>query len=332
MSLNDIFKMIEQEVIRQRFALRIAAPFFFFFIALFRCYLESNVFVPRPYFSYYVALHHVLWYFTIILFIILATHLILKIAVEKLLWLMYGAVIIMIPIIVVMIQGKPMEADYLTGSFREIVLHIATLYFTYEKNLPLTAEVIIIFIGMSIIGYLYTKSIIRGLILGTTIYLGGNLLAISWLGSLPYTKAVFTVHSNLLNHPFMAVLCMHAVTFFSYLIILRTDLIKGERRYQLMAIVIAITAGSVYMLLVKQSGWFINRFDIVLTALPIWTTTFLAGLYIYRQHIMLSRWFWIIATAVLLFQWAVLGPIYLHVGVIKPLTVKEFWMLPMRVF
>lgn len=324
--------MIEQEVIKRRFALHLAAPFFFFFIALFRCYLESNVFVPRPYFSYYVALHHVLWYFTIILFIILTTHLILKIAVEKLLWLMYGAVIIMIPIIVVMIQDKPMEADYLTGSFREIILHIATLYFTYEKNLPLTAEVIIIFIGMSIIGYLYTRSIIRGLTLGTAIYLGGNLLAISWLGSLPYTKAVFTVQSDLLNHPFMAVLCVHAVTLFSYLIIIRANLITGERRYQLLAIVIAIATGSVYMLLVKHSGWFINRFDIVLTALPIWTTAFLAGLYIYRQHIMLSRWFWIIATAVLSFQWAVLGPIYLHIGVIKPLTVKEFWILPLKAF
>lgn len=330
MSLENILKKIEQDLIKRRFALRLAAPFFFFCIALFRCYLESNVFAPQPYFSYYVALHHVLWYFIIILFIILTTHLILKVAVEKLLWLMYGAVIIMIPIIVVMIQGKPMEADYLTGSFHEIVLHIVTFYFTYERNLPLTAEVIIIFIGMSIIGYLYTRSIMRGLTLGTAIYLGGNLLAISWLGSLPYTKAVFTVQSGLLNHPFMAVLCIHAVTFFAYLIIIRADLIKGELRYQFLAMVIAILAGGLYMLSVKQSGWFTNRFDIVLTALPIWTTTFFAVLYIYRQRILLSRWFWVIATTVLLFQWAVLGPIYFHIGVIKPLTNQEFWLLPLN--
>lgn len=330
MSLKNILKKIEQDLVKRRFALRLAAPFFFFFIALFRCYLESNVFVPRPYFSYYVALHHVLWYFTVILFIILTTHLILKVAVEKLLWLMYGAVIIMIPIIVVMIQGKPMEADYLTGSFPEILMHILTIYFTYEKNLPLTVEVIIIFIGMSIIGYLYTRSIIRGLTLGTAIYVGGNLLAISWLGSLPYTKAVFTVQSDLLNHPFMAVICIHAVTFFSYMIIIRANLIKREIRYHLWAVIIAIIAGGVYMLFVKYSGWFTNLFDIVLTALPIWTTAFLVVLYIFRQRVLLNRWFWIIVLTVLLFQWAVLGPIYFHMGVIKALTNQDFWLLPLK--
>jgi len=329
---RNIVQTIEQEVKKRQFGIRLAAPFFFFLIALFRCYLESHVLAPHSYFSYYVALHHVLWYFTIILFSILITHLILKVAVEKLLWLMYGAVLLMIPVIVVMIQGKPMMADYLTGSFSEIVTHILTVYFTYKQNLPLTAEVIIIFFGMTIVGYLYSRSLLRGLALGAAIYLGGNLLAISWLGPFPNTKAVFIVYSALLNHPLMAVVCAHSVTFFSFLSANRAGLITGGFRSRFLASAIALLAGSVYMALVAQSGWFSNPVDIILTALPIWTTAYLITIYRCRQHVSLSRFFWIIGLTVLFFQWAVLGPIYFHIGVAKPLTAREFWMLPIRTF
>jgi hypothetical protein len=130
MTLKNIVLTIEHEVEKRRFGIRLAAPFFFFLMALFRCYLESHVFAANPYFSYFVALHHVLWCFTFILAVILITHVILKVAVEKLLWLMYGAVLLMIPVIVVMVQGKPLLINYLTGSFPEIVTHVFTLYFT----------------------------------------------------------------------------------------------------------------------------------------------------------------------------------------------------------
>jgi hypothetical protein len=245
---------------------------------------------------------------------------------------MYGAVLLMIPVIVVMIQGKPMMADYLTGSFREIVTHILTIYFTYEKNLPLTAEVIVIFIGMSVVGYLYSRSLLRGLALGAAIYLGGNLLAISWLGPFPNDKAVFIVHSALMNHPFMAVICIHAVTFFSFLAASRANLIKGSFRFRFLAAAIAVAAGSFYMAIVAQSGWFSKPIDIILTALPIWTTAFLLTFYRCPQQVLLSRWFWIIGLTVLFFQWAVLGPIYFQIGVIKPLTAREFWLLPLQTF
>lgn len=337
MTLRNIAQTIKHEVEKRRFGIRLAAPFFFFLMTLFRCYLESHVFAPRSYFSYYVALHHVLWYFTVILVIILITHIILNVAVEKLLWLMYGAVLLVIPVIVVMVQGKPLLADYLTGSFSDIATHIFTIYFTYEQNLPLTAEVITIFIGMTVVGYLYSKSLLRGLALGLAIYLGGNLLAISWLGPFPNMKAinmksVFIVHSALLNHPFMAVVCAHAVTFFSVLAARRAGLITGSFRRWFLSAAISAAAGSVYMTLVAQSGWFSNPIDIVLTALPVWTTAFLVTLYRCRQQVSLSRWFWIIGLTILFFQWAVLGPIYFHIGVVKPLTTREFWMLPHRTF
>lgn len=331
MNVDSIFQRIKDEIEKRQFEISFAAPFFFFFVALFRCYLESNVFAARHYFSYFVALHHVLWYFTVILFMILVTHLILKVAVEKLLWLMYGAALLMMPIIVVMIQGRPMTADYLSGSFQEIAVHIFTIYFTYEKNLPLTAEVIVIFIGMTTVGYIYSKSLLRGLALGAAIYFGGNLLAINWLGTtLLRQKAVITVQSALLTQPFMAVVCAHCVTFFTAIIAYRAGLIKGNAHYLSLSAAISVSAGIVYMAIVGLSGWFANPLDIFLTALPFWTTAFLAALYTYRQQIPLCRWFWAVSLTVILFQWAVLGPICFHAGVVKPLTTQEFWMLPVR--
>ena len=86
------------------------------------------------------------------------------------------------------------------------------------------------------------------------------------------------------------------------------------------------------MALVEQSGWFSNPVDIILTSLPFWTTAYLLTLYRCRQQVSLNRYFWIIGLTVLFFQWAVLGPIYFHIGVLKPLTAQEFWMLPIRSF
>ncbi|HOG82862.1 MAG TPA: hypothetical protein PK651_10810 [Smithellaceae bacterium] len=328
MNLKYLFPIIAQELEKRRFIIRFAAPFFFFLTALFRCYLESRVFAPRSYFSYYVALHHVLWYFSVILFIILTTHLIAKVAVEKLLWLMYGAVLLMLPIIIVMIQGKPMVADYLTGSFSEIITHIFTIYFTYKKNLPLTAEVIVIFIGMTVLGYLYSKSLLRSLALGAAVYIGGNLLAISWIIPYPNSKSIFNVYSSLLNHPFLSVVWLHAMTFFTFLTAGRARLIRGSFRYWLSASAIALLAGSIYMVIVKLSGWFTYPVDIFLTALPFWTTAFFIAIYRCRMRFALSHWFWIIGAAVLLLQWAVLGPIYFHVGMAAPLTQQQIWIMP----
>ena len=330
--MKNTLRIIRNGLEKRRFEIRLAAPAFFFLTVLLRCYLESAVFAVRPYFSYFVAWHHVLWYFTVILFIILVTHLILKVAVERLLWLMYGAVLTLIPVIVVMIQGKPLAADYLTGSCREIISHIATIYFTYRQNWPLTLEVVIIFVGMTVVGYHYSRSLLRGLFLGLTVYLGGNLLAVSWIGSYPYERVVFKVHSALLNHAFMAAVCAHSATFFAFLAAWRAGLMAGSFRYWVASAVTAMAAGFLYMAVVAKTGWFSNPVDIGLTALPVWTTTFLAAVRGFRKKLLPNRWFWVIGLTVLGFQWAVMGPIYFHMGVIRPLTTREFWMLPLRPF
>jgi hypothetical protein len=321
---------MESDVEKRRFGIRLGAPFFFFLTALFRCYLETHVFAARPYFSWFVALHHLFWFFTTILAFILIAHLILKVAVEKLLWLMYGAVLLMLPIIVVVIQGKSPGMDYLTGSFREIILHIVTFYSTCERNLPLRTEITVIVIGMTIVGYLYSRNWRRGLVLGAAIYLIGNLLAINWIGPVPNSKAVVMVHTALLPHPFMAVVYAHTTTFFSALAAGRAGLIRGSCRCRFLAITTAVVAAGVYMAIVALTGWFSSPIDMFLTALPVWTTVSLATIYRCRQHVLLSRWFWIIGLTVLFFQWAALGPLYFHIGVVKPLTTQEFWMLPHR--
>ncbi len=283
MTLRNIVQTIEPATENKRFGIRFAAPIFFFLTALLRCYLETHIIATRSYFSYFVALHHVLWYFTTILAVILITHLILKVAVEKLLWLMYGAVLLLIPVTVAMVQGEPLLIDYLTGSLSEIITHILTFYFTYQQNMPLRAEITVIFIGMTVVGYFYSRSWWRGLALGAAVYLIGNLLAVSWLGTSPMSKSLFIVHSALLNHPFMAVVCAHALTLVSAVMASRAGLIQGGSRQFLLAAIAAVAVGGVYMAVVAQSGWFSNPIDIVLTSLPLWSTAFAATLFRVRE-------------------------------------------------
>ncbi|MCE5264279.1 MAG: hypothetical protein LLG97_12180 [Deltaproteobacteria bacterium] len=332
MTFKKIVRALEHGMEERRFGIRLAAPFFFLLTALLRCYLETHVIAARSYFSYFVALHHVLWYLSTILAVISITHLILKVAVEKLLWLMYGAVLLLIPAAMAMIQGKPLLIDYLTGSFSQIITHILTFYFTYQQNLPLRAEIIVIFAGMTGVGYLYSRSWWRGLALGAAVYLIGNLLAISWLGTSPTSKSVFVVHSTLLNHPFLAVVFAHILTLVSAVLASRAGLIRGGSRPFLLSAIAAVAVAGVYMAVMAQSGWFSHPIDIVLTSLPIWSTAFAATLWRNSEPASLSRWFWVVVLTLLFFQWAVLGPIYFHAGVAKPLTVREFWTLPQRPF
>lgn len=288
------------------------APIYFLLFSLLRCYVETGLLAKHSFFSYYTALHHVLWFTSIILMIILLVSFFLKVSVTRLLWLMYGITLTAIPLFYAMVTGEHLRMQYLGGSFLEIVSHIVTFCLTYPRNRPLTIEMLLIFLSMIGVGYYYSRSWPRSIALAVAVHLFGNIFAIHWFGPVPYTKAIIAIRTQWSNNPLMAIIWLYPLTALAMLFIWRAGWFGGSRRSWLYAALWAATAWVVYIVIARITGWFMRPFDILISGLPVATLAFLLVSILSSAGRMLSRCAWATMGIVLLIQLAVMGPIYLH--------------------
>ena len=288
------------------------APIYFLLFSLLRCYVETGLLAKQGFFSYYTALHHVLWFTSIILMIILLVNLFLKVPITRLLWLMYGVTLTAIPLFYAMVTGEHLCMQYLGGSFRDILSHVVTFCLTYPRNRPLTIELLIIFLSMIGVGYYYSRSWPRSVALAVAVHLFGNIFAIHWFGPAPYTKAIIAIKTQWSNNALMAVIWLYPLTALAMLFMWRAGWFGGSRRSWLSAAIWAAVAWVVYVVIARMTGWFMRPFDIVTSGLPVTTLAFLLVSILSSGHRMLSRCAWATMSIVFLIQLAVVGPIYLH--------------------
>lgn len=288
------------------------APIYFLLFSLLRCYVETGLLAKHSFFSYYTAFHHVLWFASTILMIILLVNLFLKVSVTRLLWLMYGITLTAIPLFYAMVTGEHLRMQYLGGSFLEIVSHIVTFCLTYPRNRPLTIEMLLIFLSMIGVGYYYSRSWPRSIALAVAVHLFGNIFAIHWFGPVPYTKAIIAIRTQWSNNPLMAMIWLYPLTALAMLFIWRAGWFGGSRRSWLYAALWAAMSWVVYVVVARITGLFMRPFDILMSGLPVTTLAFLLVSILSSERRMLSRCAWATMGIVLLIQLAVMGPIYLH--------------------
>lgn len=309
---RDIQERPARDVPKWQIWVQAFAPIYFLLFSLLRCYVETGLLANHGFFSYYTALHHVLWFTSIILMIILLANFFLKVSVTRLLWLMYGITLTAIPLFYAMVTGKHLRMQYLGGSSLEIVSHIATFCLTYPRNRPLTIEMLVIFLSMIGVGYYYSRSWPRSIALAVAVHVFGNIFAIHWFGPVPYTKAIIGVSTQWSNNPLMAVIWLYPLSALTVLIIWRAGWFGGSRRSWLYATLWAAMSWAAYVVIATITGWFMRPFDILISGLPVTTLTFLVVSIVSSEHRMLSRCAWATMGIVLLIQLAVMGPIYLH--------------------
>jgi hypothetical protein len=288
------------------------APIYFILFSLFRCYVETGLLAKHSFFSYYVALHHVFWFASIILVIILLMHFILKVPIVRLIWVMYGVTLMAIPLLYAMVTQEHLQLEYLRGSFSEIIGYVATFCWAYTKNRPLTIELLVIFFSMIAVGYAYTRSWRRALALAGSVYVVGNLFAIHWVGPIPYSKSVVLFQTQWSHHQFMAAFWVFMLTVLSILFIWQAGWFGGDKRSWIYA---ALSAASIWMIqtiVFKSTGWFNRPFDIFMSGLPAVTLTFFSVRLLSSKRKIFSGWTFGTLGIIFLMQMAVIGPIYFN--------------------
>lgn len=292
--------------------LNAVAPVYFLSFSLFRCYVETAILADQRSFSYYVALHHILWFATTILIIILLMNLILKVPVMRLLWVMYGITLAVIPLFYAMATGENLRLEYLRGSFSEIISYIATFCWTYLRNRPLTLELLVIFFSMFAVGYAYTKSLSRSLFLAVSVHIAGNIFAINWVGPIPYAKSVFAFRTQWNPHEFMSVFWLYGLTAVAVVFIWRSGWFGTINRSWIYAALTATTVWGLQAIVFKITGWFNKPFDILMSGLPAVTFSFLLVRVFSSEREMTSGRSLAAMSIIFLIQLAVMGPIYFN--------------------
>jgi len=292
--------------------LNIFAPAYFLFFSSLRCYLESQVLAREHFFSYYTLFHHITWFVSLILLMIFLSHIILKVPINKLLWLMYGSTVMIIPLFYALITGEKMDIDYLHGSFRDIMIHILTFCWTFPRNNPLTMELIIIFLAMIGVGYFYTGSWLKALELAVSVHIAGNILAIYWFGVGPETRALIPVTTQLHNHPFLAIIYLHVMTFFVLISLYCSGLFSDSIKSWLISASWGFMGWVFYIIISYSTGFFTEYFDIIATALPAGTGVFLLVRFFLPDKRKVSLYTRAILAFIFLIQLAVMIPVYLH--------------------
>ena len=288
------------------------APVYFIFFSVFRCYVETGLLAKHSFFSYYVALHHTLWNASTILVIILLMHLILKVPIARLIWVMYGITLMAIPLLYAMVTQEHLQLEYLRGSFSDIIGYVATFCWAYTKNRPLTIELLVIFLAMVTVGYAYTRSWLRALCLAVSVYIVGNILAIHWVGPIRYSKSVVLFQTQWSHHQFMAAFWLSMLTALSILFIWQAGWFGGNKRSWVYAALAAAGVWMVQTIVFKSTGWFNRPFDIFMSGLPAVTLTFFGVRLLSSERKIFSGWTFGTMGIIFLMQLAVIGPIYFN--------------------
>jgi len=291
--------------------LRVFPPIFFVALAWFRCYAETALLAQPPFFGYYIVLQHIIWLTMIMLVIILLAHVILRVPVQNLLWLMYGGVVMLIPLIYTFVFRTPLAMNYLRGSPGGIAAHIVTFCATFPCNRPLTIELVIIFVGMGAIGYLYTRDWRSALGLAIAVHIMGNVLAIEWFGSELHSKSIFIISTRLTNHPLLTVIFLHVLSLLVILLLWRAGRLNCDR-WLLRPAIWALGTWIGCAIVAWGTGWFAYGFDCFSAGLPFATGAFLIALFLQRAGNPLSPWTWLCLCVLIFVQLAVFLPIFLH--------------------
>ena len=178
---------------------------FLFFVIISRVYLETAIFAKRPFFSYFVATHHSMWFTFVFFYFALCARYILGLKIEKIQYLTLLSPIIYIPLVHAWIEETPVKLQYLRGDFSKALFDILTLYRFSTQDSYFFFEMIALLIAFAVLSYIVSRSVLRtflNIIIG---FYGSMFLAgLQLFGVAPNTKAYFPINTIFKNHIFLS--------------------------------------------------------------------------------------------------------------------------------
>ncbi|MBU2488852.1 MAG: hypothetical protein KKA60_05640 [Proteobacteria bacterium] len=290
------------------------APVFLLVFACFRSYMEMVHFSAAPAFSFYRTAHHILWFASAMMTVVLWLHLLSRIPLADLLWVFFGIVATGIPLVVAWITGTPMALEYHNGSALTVIRDILTFSFFQAHNVPIAIEGVIIAVGFFFISWLCILEWKKSLLSTVLFLLTLNLYAVAWLAPEKAPLGYFRVASSWSHHPFLAVLFLGTFSLLTVIYAWRTGIFRPDRRPWLVSAAAGILAWAAYGYAATAHGWFPTPWDRISTGLPLATAVALAvrgALWGWGGGG--SPWALVTLTSLLLIQLVVMDPIYLKV-------------------
>lgn len=293
--------------------LQICAPLFFVVVVLSRSYLEMSVFAGNNRFSYYTGLHHLCWYTSAILLIMLSAHLILHIRPFQLMVLLYGIVVVAIPLLVSWISGVPLNLEYLHGSPGEVFRQIITLSISEPRNYPLVPEVILIIIGMGFVALLLSRNWKRAIAMFFATWISLSLIGLTWFGLQGARASVFRVSSRLIRpQALQAAAWVCIATFLIALLVVLDGRCREDGRSWTISGLVALEIWIFWVVAMLISGWMPNIFDALVSGLLPATLALVLTRSLRSDRSLVSAPLRALMTLILLIQAAILAPIILH--------------------
>ena len=187
--------------------------FIFLFLVIFsRVYLETAMFAKKPFFSYFVATHHCLWFTFVFFYFALCARYILGLKKERIPFLALLSPVVYVPLIHAKISGTPLKLEYLRGDFSKILFDIATFYRFSEQDSQFFFEMLILLTAFAVLSYFISRSFFRTFLNIIVGFYGSMFLAgIQFFGVAPRTKAVFAVNTVFRNHVLLSLVYFSAV-------------------------------------------------------------------------------------------------------------------------
>lgn len=292
---------------------RLVAPPAFIVIVLLRSYLEMAVFSRANRFSYYTALHHLCWYASAMLLILLAAHLVLRVEVRRLVPMMLGTVVVAVPLVYAWIRGLPLNLTYLHGDAHAVLLQILTFGASSPRNVPLIPELVIIDVGMAVIGRLVGGTWRRGLLLALATHLSLAFVGLTWFGLDRGTGAILNVASRVARpQALQAAGWIVVVTVLVFVLLWRDGRFHGGLRSWLIALFAGADVWLVWMVVMLVAGWLRTPFDLVTTGVMPATLTVVIVRSIRRDRRLVKPAVWAVLALVIVVQSAVLAPVIAH--------------------
>ena len=294
---------------RHLVAINAVAPAYFFLFIWARVYLETAVFAPIPFFSYYTLCHHMLWFGGTFLTMMLVMHFILKVPIKDLLILCYGVTLTAVPLIYALITGEKLRLTYLRGDFGEIFSHAVTFVWSYKADRALSMELALIFFGITGLAYLISKKPARALLTGISAYTALMIWAVHWVGRHPHKYAVFSVSTWMASNCLIAIILLHIFSFLVVAVVWRAGLLTQGKSVWLQALMAGVLAWAAFSFVMWKTQWFVLPFDIVVSGLPAFSDAALFLALWKGRDRGVSRLALGVFTALFLIQLSVMGPL-----------------------
>lgn len=257
---------------------------------VFRIYFELSIFADKSHMDLY--LHHFFWFTSVFFWFAATARYILKVPVERLHRIGWGAPLVLIPVLHAWLTGSPLDLAYLPVD-EDFFFHLLTLNYFHPRNHHQFFTLAPLLIITTTASFALTRSLYRTLfaiLLG--FYASYIVLGLHLFGAAPRSKAYILLPTAFTNQKLLAVIYL-LVSLVLCVILFIPEIVAFLRRSNAMRIAIFTVVGILIGILGTSYSSYatLSIVDMVLVGLVFLPLGFLIELVVLRAPLNMTYFF-----------------------------------------